>query len=122
MSRVSRRDVLAGGASAALIAVVPGVANAAVTAFMQAVAEAASKDRDLAEFYRASGYKPLWTGKGGRDKQRRQAFVKAISRASDHGLPAGRYAPDVIKTNIRGVRSQRDLGRLEVEMSRMFLR
>ncbi|MDU8942158.1 L,D-transpeptidase family protein [Ovoidimarina sediminis] len=122
MSSVSRRDVLAGGAAAALLVSVPSIGNAAVTAFMQAVAEAASNDRDIAAFYRANGYKPIWTGTGNRDKQRRQSFIKAVSQAGDHGLPAGRYSPDLIETNLRGVQSQRDLGRLEVELSRLFLR
>ena len=36
-------------------------AKSEVTAFKQAVAEAAALDRDLAEFYRESGYAPIWT-------------------------------------------------------------
>ena len=96
-------------------------ATAQVTAFMQSVAEAAASDRDIAEFYKANGYKAIWTNKGGRDKQRRQAFLQAIARANAHGLPAARYNPKLLKTNLRSVRSERDLGRLEVELSRLFL-
>ncbi len=96
-------------------------ATAQVTAFMQSVAEAAASDRDIAEFYKANGYKAIWTGRGGRDKKRRQAFLKAIAGATAHGLPAARYNPEIIKTNLRSVRSERDLGRIEVEMSRLFL-
>ncbi|MGI9393963.1 MAG: L,D-transpeptidase family protein [Boseongicola sp.] len=96
-------------------------ATAQVTAFMQSVAEAAASDRDIAEFYKANGYKAIWTQKGGRDKQRRQAFLKAIAGANAHGLPSGRYNPELLKTNLRSVRSERDLGRIEVEMSRLFL-
>ncbi|MDD9923564.1 MAG: L,D-transpeptidase family protein [Boseongicola sp.] len=96
-------------------------AQAQVTAFMQAVAEAAAKDKDIAAFYKANGYKPIWTGKTNRDKQRRSAFLKAIGSAGVHGLPAARYEPEKLKTNLRSVRSERDLGRLEVELSRLFL-
>ena len=96
-------------------------ATAQVTAFMQSVAEAAASDRDIAEFYKANGYKAIWTKRGGRDKQRRQAFLKAIASANAHGLPSERYNPDLLKTNLRSVKSERDLGRIEVEMSRLFL-
>jgi murein L,D-transpeptidase YcbB/YkuD len=105
--------------TAAFLAAAP--ATAQVTAFMQSVAEAAASDRDIAGFYKSNGYKSIWTAKGGRDKQRRQAFLKAIAGANAHGLPAARYNPDLLKTNLRSVRSERDLGRLEVELSRLFL-
>ncbi len=121
MGNVSRREVVAGLAATASALVVPGTSIAQVTAFKQAVAEAAARDRDIAKFYQATGYAPLWTGNGSRDKSRRQALVSAVGDAGDHGLPEGRYNPDLIKTNIRKVKSDRDLGRLEVEMSRMFL-
>ncbi len=97
-------------------------ARAQVTAFMQAVAEAAASDRDIAEFYKSNGYKGIWTARGGRDKQRRQAFLRAVSEAPAHGLPASRYDPETLQINLRKVTSERELGRLEVEMSRLFLR
>ena len=122
MNNVSRREILAGGAAALAVTIVPGAAGAAVTAFKQAVAEAAAKDRDVAKFYQATGYTPLWTGKGSRDKSRRQQLLRAVARAGDHGLPQDRYTPKLLETNIRAVRSERDLGRLEVELSRVFLR
>ncbi len=96
-------------------------AKAQVTAFMQSVAEAAASDRDIAEFYKSNGYKAIWTGKGNRDKSRRTEFLRAIASAPLHGLPAGRYEADTLKVNLKSVRSDRDLGRLEVEMSRLFL-
>jgi hypothetical protein len=37
--------------------------QAQVSGFMQAVAEAAAEDADIAAFYRETGYAPLWTGK-----------------------------------------------------------
>jgi L,D-transpeptidase YcbB len=95
--------------------------RAQVTAFVQAVAEAAAPDREIAEFYKANGYKAIWTGNGRKDKQRREAFLRAIAEADEHGLPAARYDPATLQTNLRSVKSDRDLGRLEVEMSRLFL-
>lgn len=102
--------------------VAPNSAQAEITAFKQAVAEEASKDEGIAAFYRARNFEPIWTKKGGKDAQRRKAFLQAISNASVHGLPATRYDPNTFKSGLRSVKSQRDLGRLEVEMSRLFVR
>ena len=97
-------------------------AHAQVTAFMQSVAEAAAKDRDIAEFYKSNGYKAIWTAKGNRAKARRAALLKAVQNAGAHGLPVERYSIDTLSINPRRVKSERELGRLEVEMSRLFLR
>lgn len=114
---------LIGLLSAALLSVsLAGAARAQVTAFMQAVAEAAASDRDIAEFYRSTGYSPIWTGSDRQSKQRREAFLKAAADAGEHGLPVSNYDPATLQINLRSVKSERDLGRLEVEMSRLFLR
>ena len=101
---------------------VVGTARAQVTPFIQAVAETAASDREIAEFYRATGYTPIWTGSDRKSKARREAFLRAIAEADEHGLPAGRYDPETFQINLKSVRSERDLGRIEVEMSRLFLR
>ena len=121
ISSPDRRAVLGGLAAAATAAALPGHASARSTAFMQSIAEAAGRDRAIAEFYKQTGYAAIWTSNGNRDKQRRQALVQAISKASNHGLPEDRYSPELITANIRAVRNERDLGRLEVELSRVFL-
>ena len=97
----------------------PAQAQRAVPAFAQAVAEAAAMDEDIAAFYRENGYKPIWTENSARHKSRRAALLKVLERAGDHGLPA--YDTEILKTNLRRVSSTRDLGKLEVEMSRLFL-
>ena len=107
---------------AAMLAVVlPVSAYAQTSPFMQAVAEAAAKDRDLAAFYQRVGYEPIWTGSGGRDRQRRQAFLKAIEDADNHGIPSAIYRADELRAALRAARTPQDRGRLEVEMSRLFL-
>lgn len=95
---------------------------AEVTAFKQAVAEAASQDRDIADFYRETDYHPVWTGADADDKARRQALFLAISGAEAHGLPLARYDADALYARLRDVRSPRDRGLAEVEMTRVFLR
>jgi murein L,D-transpeptidase YcbB/YkuD len=99
----------------------PKPAMAQVTAFKQAVAEAAARDKDIAAFYQANGYKSIWTGRAGRDRTRRQALIKALSRASAHGLPAARYDVGGLQAKMKATRGPRERGAMEVEMSRVFL-
>nr|WP_093966641.1 L,D-transpeptidase family protein [Actibacterium lipolyticum] len=94
-------------------------AQAQVTALKQSIAESAAKDPALAEFYKSRGYKPLWTSKS--DAQRRRAFLKALGTAADHGLPVNRYDADQLANLFRSAKSARDMGRVEVEASKMFL-
>ncbi|MDA5094776.1 L,D-transpeptidase family protein [Aliiroseovarius sp. KMU-50] len=96
-------------------------AQTAPSAFAQAIAEAAARDKSIASFYKANGYKAIWTGKASKDRSRRKALLSALSKAGDHGLPVTSYNADVLKTNLRSVKSVRDLGKLEVQMSKLFL-
>ncbi len=96
-------------------------ANAQVTAYKQAVATAAANDNALAEFYKSRNYKSIWTGRIGRDGQRRKAFLAALAKAGDHGLPVKRYDVEGLRARLKAARSGRERGRMEVEMSRLFL-
>jgi murein L,D-transpeptidase YcbB/YkuD len=98
-----------------------GSANAQVTAYKQAVATAAANDAALAEFYKSRNYKSIWTGRTGKDGQRRKAFLSALAKAGDHGLPVKRYDVDGLRARLKAARTGRDRGRMEVEMSRLFL-
>lgn len=97
----------------------PLTAQTKVSAFAQAVAEAAARDTEIAEFYRENGYQPIWTGSLSQTASRRTALLKALTAAGDHGLPA--YDTAVLKTRLSDVQSMRDLGRAEVELSKLFL-
>lgn len=99
----------------------PVHAQTQVTPFMQAVAQAAARDKDIAAFYKANGYKSIWTGRSGRERSRRQALLKALGAADTHGLPAASYQADVLKSRMKAARTQAELGQLEVEMSKTFL-
>ncbi len=90
-------------------------------AFREAVAVAAASDRDISAFYKERDYRPIWTGRGARDGQRRRAFVEAAARAWIHGLPAGRYDAAQLRRDFRMPLSDRDRGRLEVAVTRRFL-
>ncbi len=95
---------------------------AEVTAFKQAVAAGASADEVVAQFYRDTGYQPIWTGADDDDRDRRAALLHAVSSASIHGLPAGRYQPDALEAQMAAARSEGDRGRLEVDLTIAFLR
>ncbi len=99
----------------------PLPAQAQVTAFKQAVAEAAARDDDIASFYRANGYTPIWTGSSDEDRARRAELMRAIKAAAAHGLPVARYDPEGLMAQLRAVRSTRDRGLAEVAMSKVFL-
>lgn len=93
-----------------------------VTAFHQAIAEAAASDKDIAQFYRESGYVAVWTGTEDASVARRRALMQAIADAGEHGLPPARYRGDALMEAMRSAQTPRDLGLLEVEMSRSLLR
>ena len=104
-----------------MLAGLPQVASAQVTAFKQAVAEAAARDADIAAFYQANEYKSLWTGRSARESQRRTALFKALASAGDHGLPVARYDVSGLQAQMKAARNARDRGLVEVELSRTFL-
>jgi murein L,D-transpeptidase YcbB/YkuD len=123
---VSRRRVLelfqGGAAGLALTTVaVPQKAQAQVTAFKQAVAEASSRDEELAAFYREREFEGIWSGASGADRARRNALLAAFSTAADHGLPPNRYDPDTIMAQLQAAQTPETQGRMEVELSRLLL-
>ncbi|MCC1482099.1 L,D-transpeptidase family protein [Roseibaca sp. Y0-43] len=89
-------------------------------AFQQAVAEGVAANEGVSAFYRAHDYADLWTGAD--DAPRRQAFMTALSRASDHGLPLERYDMPGLLAAFDAVESERDRGALEAQMTLTFLR
>ncbi|KEJ88518.1 L,D-transpeptidase family protein [Sulfitobacter donghicola] len=95
--------------------------HAQVTAFKQAVAETGSRDDDIAKFYRAQNFEGIWTGDDETHRARRAALLNALRHAGDHGLPVARYDVDALERQMANARSARDLGIIEVEMTRMFL-
>lgn len=102
-----------------LLAALPQAASAQVTAFRQAVAEAAARDDDLAAFYRARDFDGIWSHAG--DAERRNALLGAFATAADHGLPAERYDTNALIARIQAARTPAQQGAMEVELSRLFL-
>lgn len=87
--------------------------------FRQAVAEAAANDADLVAFYRERNFAGIWATSA--DRNRRNALMTALSSAADHGLPAGSYDAEGLVNRLRAASTPAEQGRLEVELSRLFL-
>lgn len=94
-------------------------ANAQVTEFRQAVAQAAARDEDLVAFYRDRDFQGIWSGR--ENSARRNALVAAFTSAGDHGLASGRFDPAALMTSLQAATTPEAQGRVEVEMSRLFL-
>jgi len=124
LTSISRRAACFGAAITlgAATLFTPAPVAAQVTAFKQAVAEAAARDDAIAAFYRENNYQPIWTGGDADDRNRLAELMRVIQGAGSHGLPVSRYDPDGVMAMLRGVRSTRDRGLAEVAMTRLFLK
>jgi len=87
--------------------------------FSQAVATAAVADDALSDWYRDTGYAPLWTAADQAD--RRTALFAALATAADHGLPPERYDADGLRRMLRLAQTEADRGRAEVALSQAYL-
>lgn len=96
-------------------------AQAQVTAFKQAVAEAASDNASVASFYRNNNFDGLWTGSDDASRLRRQALFRALEDAAVHGLPDQSATIAALSSQLKDVRTTRDLGRVEAAMSKAFI-
>ncbi len=110
------------GAALPLILAISAPVHAQINPFMQTVAEQASGDNDIAAFYKANGYTPIWTGNSDADVARRTALLNALRQAGDHALPVGSYNIEMLLASMRSIRTERDLGRVEFELSKAFLK
>ncbi len=96
-------------------------ATAQVTAFKQAIAEAASDSSSVSSFYRKNGYAAIWTGSDETSKLRRKALFRALEEASVHGLPDQSDVISDLMSQLKAVKTTRDLGEVEAAMSKAFV-
>ena len=98
-----------------------GAVETKFSAFKQAVAEAAADDRQIAAFYRETGYDALWTAPGEAARDRRGALLSAMAAAGLHGLPEDRYDADRLMRMLASVRGPRERGFAEVALARALV-
>ena len=72
------RTLLAATIAAGATLMQGNAASAQVTAYKQAVAEAAYQNDGIAAYYRSVDYAPLWTGEGDEHRARRAALLDAL--------------------------------------------
>ncbi len=106
---------------AIVFSVTATVVSAGVGLINQSIAEASLnlRNEDILTFYRQRGFEPVWIGPDA--SERRRALAWATSTAGDHGLPEKRYDLSAIETAFSAARTSADLGRLDVQMSHIFL-
>lgn len=98
---------------------ISGAVSAQVTGFRQAIAEGVAAQGDLAAFYRARDFAPIWTG--AEDADRRRALLTALEGAGDHGLPVSRYDAEALRAAFMDADTPADRGRAEIMASTLFL-
>ncbi|GHA42428.1 murein L,D-transpeptidase [Amylibacter ulvae] len=89
----------------------PGIQNSA--------ARLKAADADIVKFYQERRFKPIWVGN--QNSSRRNAFIKVLRDASDHGLPVSRYNPSGLMKALKSARSAEDRGNAEILASKTFV-
>jgi len=102
-------------------AVVANTEHQSTTAFQMAVAEFAASGSGIGEFYRNNGFEPVWVGTTPTHEARRARLIRALSSANMHGLPEGKYSAQALIEEMQGARTTRDLGEIEVKLTRAFV-
>ena len=92
----------------------------AFSALRQAIAEASASDESLVAFYRDRNFEPVWTVTEAAD--RRNALLRALEQAGNHGLPTDRYDLEGLREAFRGATNPYLRGQADVMASRLFLR
>ena len=100
-----------------------GAASAQSAAgLQQGLAQAVAGDPALVEFYGARGYQPIWMGGGAKDKQRVTAFLDALNRSGNQGLPTAAYKLPELSAAVKAARSPADRIKVEALLSQTFVR
>lgn len=105
--------------SVALCVMMPAAVQADVTPFSQSLALAAADREDIAAFYLARNYAPVWTTADA--APRRAALIEVLTVAGDHGLPFATYKVSDLISAFGKAETEGDRGRLDVAMTRAFL-
>ena len=105
-----------------LAALLGGPAGAAPPmAQRQALAEAVAGREGVADYYRERGFEPLWTAGDAAADERVAALLAALSRASEHGLPAARWDVGALRARLAASRTAADAGAAEAALTDAYL-
>ncbi|MDQ4087614.1 MAG: hypothetical protein M3177_06350, partial [Pseudomonadota bacterium] len=99
----------------------PAVAQIAAAELQSAVRSAVRRDREIARFYQARRYQPLWVRNGTVGGEARQ-LLHLLETADADGLDPRTYRPDAVAAAIANAERgrRRDLARAEILLSTTF--
>lgn len=86
----------------------------------RAVASVQNKNPDLAKFYAARKFKPMFVGNQG--SGRRNALINALKTSGAHGLPVARYDPKGLQAAFRAARTPEARGKVELLAAQTLIR
>lgn len=90
------------------------------TSVQMAVQSLRGADAEIAAFYKANKFKPIFAGSN--NNGRRKALLAALRSASDHGLPEARYQTKELAEQLRSARRISGMGKAEISAARIFIR
>ena len=105
-----------------ILTLAPTSGVAQVTAFKAGCGRSGITRRRHCGILSSGGICPPLDGRGDAYRARRAQLLHAIRNVEAHGLPLERYDPEGLLQILSGVRTARDRGMAEVELSRVFLR
>lgn len=73
----------------------------------------------IKSFYKSIHYKPMWIG--GKNESRHNAFLDALKRAGDHGLPVARYNISDLEAALSEAKLGQNVGTTEVMITQTYL-
>ncbi|MDT2075844.1 MAG: murein L,D-transpeptidase, partial [Planktomarina sp.] len=97
-------------------------ATAQSISFRQAVAKTAATDPLLFKFYKANDFKSLWVGDTNIEHERFNSLIQAFLGSAAHGLPPEKFGVDVLLAKVVAVKTDGQLGNLDVELTIDFLK
>ena len=97
-------------------------ATAQSISFRQAVAKTAATDPLLFKFYKANDFRSLWVGDTNIEHERFNALIQAFLGSAAHGLPPEKFGVDVLLAKAGAVKTDGQLGNLDVELTIDFLK
>jgi len=90
-------------------------------ASVQAAAQALrGADAEIAAFYAANKYKPIFAGNG--NSGRRKALLTALRKSGDHGLPTARYQVKELASLLRSGVRLTGLGTAEITAAKIYVK
>ncbi len=108
---------------ALLLPLAPSVLSAQTIVSNQAVYDVVirtgKKAKGIQDFYAATNYEPIWTGK--KNNARRKALIAVLKSSGSQGLPTTRYKTAALNAALKASRNTTDIGAAELLATKTYL-